>query len=137
MKANELLLEIRKIVREEIAMAIGNSSSIKKPIENKIPRKRTTNSKEINEKLQKIKGMQHHITMEPEDDEEITPVNETQKTVLKNFGGFMTIDEFRNYGLLKSTDKKKKKLDHNIQISTEHISYINQEILETYIESSC
>lgn len=46
------------------------------------------------------------------------------KIVLKDFGGYMTIEEFRNFH---------KILNHEIKISTENISYINQEILETSV----
>jgi hypothetical protein len=53
------------------------------------------------------------------------------KICLENFGGPMSIEKFREFGL-----ESGKKEDHNIQISTEHISYINQEILETYTEIS-
>jgi len=49
---------------------------------------------------------------------------------LKSFGGPMTISEFRLY------KKDPTKLYHDIKISTEHISYVNQEILETYMENT-
>ena len=47
---------------------------------------------------------------------------------LKAFGGPLTLTEFRSY------KKDPNKQYHNIKISTEHISYVNQEILETYVE---
>lgn len=46
------------------------------------------------------------------------------KIVLKDFGGHLTIEEFRNFH---------KTINHEIKISTENISYVNQEILETSI----
>lgn len=46
------------------------------------------------------------------------------KIVLKDFGGHLSIEEFRNFH---------KTINHEIKISTENISYINQEILETSV----
>jgi len=63
--------------------------------------------------LMKLYGEVPEITMAPD------------KIVLKSFGGKMTIDEFRNFGM---------KPNHSIKISTDLISYENQEILETYNE---
>jgi hypothetical protein len=48
------------------------------------------------------------------------------KTVLKSFGGFMSIEDFRNFN---------NKKNHSIIVSTDNISYDNQEILESYIET--
>lgn len=47
------------------------------------------------------------------------------KYLLNIYGGPFTIDEFRN---------NTNKINHKILLSTDHISYINQEIIETYIE---
>ena len=48
------------------------------------------------------------------------------KTVLKSFGGFMSIEDYRNFN---------NKKNHSIIVSTDNISYDNQEILESYIET--
>ena len=47
---------------------------------------------------------------------------------LKAFGGPLSINEFRSY------QKDPLKKDHIIKLSTDYISYVNQEILETYVE---
>jgi hypothetical protein len=53
------------------------------------------------------------------------------KICLKNFGGPLSIEEYRNLGYSLENESKK---NHEVQLSTDNISYINQEILETYIE---
>ena len=59
------------------------------------------------------------LTDEVCDDLKVAP----NKIVLKSFGGHLTIDEFRNFH---------EKNNHEIKISTDYLSYVNQDILELY-----
>jgi hypothetical protein len=59
------------------------------------------------------------------------------KTVLKVFGGHMSIEEFRSYSdpsLISETSEHWKD-NHVINLSTDNISYINQQILEEYTDN--
>ncbi len=50
------------------------------------------------------------------------------RIVLESFGGYMSIEDFRKFG----HDPIKK--NQEIHISTEYLSYVNQDILETYTQ---